>query len=244
MSAKILIAVAIVALTVTARADVAPTAEDLYAQGQAAYDRADYAVAIAWWQASYDLSGESGLLFNLAQAERLSGDCARSFATYRRFMAADPDQASEQHKLAEDLTRELAVTCRLTPPDPQPPPQPRPDAVTQHRGDGGRSLRVAGIAIGAGGASVIVAGLILGHHGQTLSNDVTAACAVSCDWATQAAKDASGRSDVAIGRALDVVGVAAIAGGAVAYYLGTRAGRLTVTPRSEGGAALSWSGSW
>ena len=58
--------VAIVALQIAAHAQT--SAEDLYTEGQAAYDRADYTTAVGKWQASYDVSKESGLLFNLAQA--------------------------------------------------------------------------------------------------------------------------------------------------------------------------------
>lgn len=230
------------------RADAPPSAESLYAEGQAAYDKADYAVAIAKWQESYQLSGESGLLFNLAQARRLSGNCTEALATYEKFLAADHDPASDQHKLADDFKRELAPTCgahQAPVLDPKPSLNLWVSAHEKHDGRRGRSLRLAGIAAGGTGIAVIAAGLALGHHGQTLGNDVSAACAISCDWAVQKGKDAAGRADVAIGYALDAVGAAAIAGGAVTYYLGTRGSGLTITPRpSEGGAMISWSGSW
>jgi hypothetical protein len=237
--------VAIGVLGNAARADAPPTAESLYAEGQAAYDKADYAVAIAKWQESYRLSGESGLLFNLAQSLRLSGSCAEALATYRKFLAADQDLTSEQHKLADDFTRELEPACGVP---KTPPVEPKPQVVVhraEHDAHLGRGLRLAGLVTGGIGVATLATGLSLGHHGQTLGNDVTAACAISCDWAVQKGKDASGRSDVAIGYALDAVGAAAIAGGAIAYYLGVRGSGLTVTPRpGEGGAFVSWSGAW
>ena len=234
-------------LRAAAHADASTAAEGLYAEGQAAYDKADYAAAIAKWQESYRLSGESGLLFNLAQAQRLSGDCGAALATYRKFIAADQDLTSEQHKLAEDFTRELKPTCGIPKASPiEPKPQVAEVAhPATHERHAGRNLRLAGLIAGGTGIAALATGLALGHHGQMLGDDVAAACAISCDWAVLKSKDAAGRSDVAVGYALDAVGGAAIAGGAIAYYLGVRGNGLTVTPRpSEGGAMLSWSGSW
>ncbi len=242
-----LVVTAVIVLEGAARADAPPTAESLYDEGEEAYEKANYAVAIAKWQESYKLSGENGLLFNLAQSLRLSGNCTEALATYRKFLAADQDLTSEQHKLADDFTRELEPTCGAT---KSPPVDPKPRVVevvhrAEHEGPSSRSLRLAGLIGGESGIAALATGLALGHHGQTLGNDVAAACTISCDWAVQKGKDAAGRTDVAIGYTLDVVGAAAIAGGAVAYYLGVRGSGLTVTPRpSEGGAMISWSGSW
>ena len=236
MKIAILIGV-LVALETAAFAQ--PSAEDLYTQGQESYDRADYATAVAKWQASYDLSKESGLLFILAQAKRLSGDCVGAFATYRRFVAVDTDPTSDQHKLAVDFVRELEGKC----PDPQPvlilPPKIERVPV---RMQSGRTWKIAGIVTSSVGAAAIAVGLGLGHHGASIGDEITAACQVSCDWAALKDKDARGKRAVTIGRVLDVVGVAAIAGGAVFYYLGVRQ-EVAVIP-TTGGGVVAWSGSW
>ena len=242
----LLLIITIVALSTTARADN-PSAEALYTAGQAAYDHGDYQIAIDKWQESYRLSGESGLLFNIAQAMRLAGDCTGAITTYRKFMAADADPASEQHKLAEDFTRELEPTCRAPAPvaDPKPPLGDRLNLVDPLNTpkDHGRALRIAGLGTGGAGIAAIATGLALGYHAQTLGQDVTDACRTSCDWAVQKDKEAAGRRDAMIGRVLDIAGATAIAGGVVMYYLGARQSGVTITPRSEG-ATLSWSGSW
>jgi len=248
----VLLIVALVALETTAIAQ--PNAEDLYAEGQAAYDRADYAGAITKWQASYDLSKEAGLLFNLAQAKRLAGDCAGAITTYRRFDTADADQASEQHKLTKDFVRELEGKC----PDPKPTVSPptivnRPTLdgglhlgprLTDRESDHGRTWKIAGLVTGGVGVVTIAVGLGLGHHGAAIGDEITAACATSCDWAALKDKNARGKRAVAIGKVLDVAGVAAVAGGAVFYYLGIRQETLTITPAPGGGGVVSWSGSW
>lgn len=256
-----LVVAAIAALGASARA--APSAEDLYAEGQAAYDRADYPTAIERWRASFEISGETGLLFNLAQAQRLSGDCPDALSTYRKFLAADADLTSEQHRLAEDLARELDSSCDEPPPISSAPVEPPtaaaiPDRAADHdliaavplsaRDDrtprSGRSRRITGLAIAGTGAALLVTGLIVGHHARALGDEVTRACASGCDWTTQRSKDAAGRRDAVIGHALDAVGVAAIAGGAILYYVGVRED-VVVEPRAHGaGIVVSWSGSW
>lgn len=250
-----LVILAIAALGGIAAAE--PSAEDLYAEGQAAYDRADYPTAIERWRASYEMSGEAGLLFNLAQAQRLAGNCAEALATYKKFLAADSDLVSEQHKLAEDFAQELDAKCPAEPVRHiEHPVAPRLNLVPglnlggeltdrNDRPASGRSLRVAGLATGGAGVALLVTGLIVGRHANTLGDEVTNACATSCDWADQKSKEAAGRRDAKIGYALDGVGVAAIAGGALMYYLGSRTSTVGVAPPArDGGAVLSWSGSW
>lgn len=256
---KILVTLVLIALIAVETSAVAqPSAEDLYAEGQTAYDRGDYKVAVTKWQTSYDLSKESGLLFNLAQARRQSGDCPGSLSTYRQFVAADTEPTSEQHQLAEDFVRELEGTCpakaALVAPSKIVAP-PNLDqklnsvaGLNDRKSDpsrSGRAWKIAGLVTGGVGIVTIGLGLGLGHHGATIGDEVTAACRTSCDWAALKDKDARGARDVAIGKALDVIGVAAVAGGAVFYYLGVRrdSETLTVAP-SGGGAVVSWSGSW
>jgi hypothetical protein len=221
----VLLVIAMLALEATAIAQ--PNAEGLYAEGQAAYDRADYATAIVKWQGSYDLSKEAGLLFNLAQAKRLAGDCASAIVTYRQFDATDADVASDQHKLAKDFLRELEGTC----------PAQKPAVIS--------SRIITGLVTGGVGVVTLAIGLGLGHHGASIGDEITTACATSCDWGALKDREARGKREVAIGKALDVVGVAAIAGGAVFYYLGKRQESLVVGPAPSGtGGVVSWRGAW
>ena len=248
----VLLLAALVVLETAAIAQ--PRAEDLYAEGQVAYDRADYATAIAKWQSSYDLSKEAGLLFNLAQAKRLAGDCAGAITTYRRFDTTDTDFTSEQHKLAKDFMRELDGTCPALSSAPTIVTHPKSGGelnlaprLTDHKSDrsrSGRSWKIAGLVTSGVGIATITIGLGLGHHGSSIGGEITAACATSCDWATLKDKDARGKRAVSIGKTLDVVGIAAVASGAIFYYLGARRETLTVAPTPGGGGVVSWSGAW
>lgn len=252
MTKIVLLIITISALGKAALAQPGAKAEDLYTEGQTAYDRADYATAIAKWQMAYDLSKEAGLLFNLAQAKRLAGDCAGAIATYRRFDMADADYTSDQHKLAKDFVRELKDMCPTVPVGPKITIDERPTSNVRLtdpesvRGESGRTWKIAGVATVGVGVVTIAIGLGLGHHGASIGDEITAACQdpTGCNWADLKDKDAQGKREVAIGKVLDVTGVAVIAGGAIFYYLGVRQETLTLTPAPGGGGVVSWSGSW
>lgn len=253
MKITLIVVATIAVLEMTAMAD--PTAEDHFNIGQQSYDRGDFSTAIQEWRAAYDLSGENDLLFNLAQAMRLSGDCAGAITTYQKFIAGDKTE-SEQHKLAEDFVRELAV-CSAKPPPisdrPKPAPlapltsvgQPKPVPMSTSSASPGRTLKIAGLVTGGAGVALLATGLVYGHHASSISDEVTIACHVSCDWATWKDKDAEGRRDVTIGRVIDGAGIAAIVGGAVLYYVGERRSSVVVSPHyREGGAVVSLIGAW
>lgn len=105
---------ALVLLTIAALEAVAAAspAEDLYVEGKGAYDRGDYQAAIERWQKSYQLSNEGDLLYNIAHALRLSGNCKGAIGTYKKFLAGEA--TAEQRKIAEDFVREMEPVCRAT----------------------------------------------------------------------------------------------------------------------------------
>jgi tetratricopeptide (TPR) repeat protein len=227
----------ITALTVSsvhASADPPPDPERLYQLGQDAYDAKNYDAAIAAWTRSYELSDRPELLFNIGQAYRLrdrAGDCALARDNYRRFVARTPD--SPQRALAIGFVAQLG-SC----PGQATTPVVVPTAT-------GHTNLERDLGIGTAGAGVVLVGIGIGfgHHASILSDDVTRACSMMCDWGIEKSKDAAGRRDEAIGLALDGVGAAAIIAGAVAYYVGIRQSPVEVQPR-PGGWTLSWSAAW
>lgn len=238
----------IVAMMITAlgsAAEASPTPEDLYDEGQAAYNGTDYVTAIVKWRASYEISREPVLLFNIAHAYRLSGDCKQAMSTYRQFISIDPK--ADERSLADDLVRELEPRCGASIPAPTPAiPKPAP-TIDQPVAKPGRTLKIAGLVAGGAGMASIAIGIGLGHHASTLGDEATLACSVSCDWSAEKSRDASGHRYATLGYAFDVLGVAAIASGAILYYLGDRESEIHIAPlvaRHESGAVVSWSGSW
>jgi tetratricopeptide (TPR) repeat protein len=85
----------------TARAQPAPgqpydkeRARALYAEGLRHYNVAEYDQAIESFKGAYLVSGDARLLFNVAQAYRLKGDCEQALRFYKNFQRENPDGQS------------------------------------------------------------------------------------------------------------------------------------------------------
>jgi tetratricopeptide (TPR) repeat protein len=93
---------AIVTTTIAVRADELDDARSLYDQGKALYDRGDYQEALARFSRAYALRPVPALLFNMAQASRLSGKghCAEALGLYERYLERDPapENLAEVHE--------------------------------------------------------------------------------------------------------------------------------------------------
>jgi len=244
-----------IAVLLAARvASAAPSeAEKLYKDGQTAYDDKRYDDAITAWSKSYELSHLPGLVFNIAQAYRLHGDCEKAVETYQKFIDLDPK--SKQRAAAEGFLHELQP-CKVEPPPPEPPPTPPPtppvdthvDVVKQPPPppvDHGRTKRLAGIASGAVGVVALAGGAYFGSQASSLADDVKKACANGCDYSAIKQKDSDGKSDEQLQWILFGVGAAGVAAGVALYVMGTHehAPPVAVAP-VNGGAAVTWSGSW
>jgi tetratricopeptide (TPR) repeat protein len=231
----------IVVMLHVAIAHAEPSPEQLFDEGQAAYDHGDYATAIAKWTDSYRLSKQPLLLLNLAQAYRLGGDCQHALADYREYLAADPSPG-EQHDLAAGFVRELEPKCG----SPSPPAQvDRVEQPVEVHPRPGHSTKIAGLVTGGAGVAVMATGLLFGRRASALGDEVTQDCAASCSWSIEKTKEANGQRDATVGKALDGVGLGAIAIGVGMYLYGAHAEAptLTVQPIASG-ASLSWSGRW
>lgn len=239
-----------------ARADTPADAEELYRDGQSAYDAGDYDKAIAAWQRSYDISDEPALLFNLGQAHRLRGkpgDCTLARAAYTKFLAHDP--APEQRTATERFLASIqACAARederaeptTTPPATAlPAPQP-PSSVPVDEPGRRRSLRIAGLSLGAGGIALVATGLYFGHRARALGDEVTTECASGCDWGVYRHKQDDGQRAQTLQWVGYATGVAALVAGGALYWLGSRApaaSRLALVPRPDGGT-VTWVARW
>jgi tetratricopeptide (TPR) repeat protein len=89
-----LIAIGVMAWVGLAAAAPVDDARKLYNEGDAYYHAADYDRAIEAFRQAYALSKSPGLLFNLAQAHRLKGDCRQALTLYRNYLRALPAAAN------------------------------------------------------------------------------------------------------------------------------------------------------
>ena len=230
--------------------DPTAKAKELYTEGKRYYDVADYAHAIESWKQAYVLSSAAMLLYNIGQAYRLSGDCAsalRFYATYEREAGADVDKAGLD---------EARARCNPQPTGANPPatfpvsPQPATPSTMHDVGmdrppvpprEHDSSMKTAGIATAAGGAVLLGLGLYLDH---VASDDASKVESFRGVWTTtQQDWQSSGQTASTWGAIATGAGVAALAGGAVLYYLGMRSDRMdvAVTPHA---ATVVWAGSF
>lgn len=231
----------------------APSAEELFDQGQTYWANGDYANAAAKWNESYALSKEPELLFNIAQALRLDGRCVEALATYRRFITILPGH--KERPLADDFIRELTARCDV---EKAPRDQssiknagehPRRDRdVVEHDNEAHPAgLKIAGLAVVGAGVVSVVTGLYFGYRASSLAEEVSDACpGAECDWAVLGSKEAEGRSAETKQYVFAGIGAVAIIGGGVMYWLGSReqgSAPIAIAP-GRNGAVLTWSGSW
>src|SRR5258706_11506113 len=67
-----------------------PEAREHYTSALRHFDVQQYAEAIVDFQAAYQISPQSEILYGLAQAERLAGDCPRAIVAYESYLRTEP----------------------------------------------------------------------------------------------------------------------------------------------------------
>lgn len=233
----------------TVRADdlarqVPREARDLAERGRAFHAAGDYMSAIVAFKQAYAIAPSPGLLFNLAQAYRLAGDCADAAWMYRNFLAssADSDQravAQQQLATVEQCGRgpglRLAApvvaapvlaaaltssTARGGATHATAPLEAR--ATTTSDNDGVREMRL-GVGLAIGGSALLAGAAYFALDAHDAANSVSATYAKGGTWADVADADARGQRDATLAKVLGATGAVAIASGGVCYYLGRRA---------------------
>jgi tetratricopeptide (TPR) repeat protein len=170
-------------------------ARETYARGKAAYQQGEYAEALQHFEDAYRQSRAPALLFNMAQAHRLSGPehCQQALDLYRRYLVEDP-RASNREEAAERVGEMRACVDRASAePEPvaapalppaeagtndepvarpkpaTPPPAVKPDAPPQR-------TPVAAILVTGAGAALGVAGGILYLRARAKYDQVERSC--------------------------------------------------------------------
>ncbi|MGE5185762.1 MAG: tetratricopeptide repeat protein [Acidobacteriota bacterium] len=266
MRAAIILA-SLVAAGGPARADrkrpepIPQKARDLADRGRAYHDAGDYADAIAAFREAYVLAPSPGLLFNLAQAYRLAGQCDDAAWMYRRYLDTNPAQA--QRALAEThlATVEkcghgglrIAVAPTLVPQIPEPRPEQHvaravaaaPLEVTaQAAGTTGSREKRIGVALAIGGSVVLAGAGYFALDAYSASNTVSQAYQDGGKWSDVAAANQRGQRSQTMAELLGITGGLAVASGAVLYTLGRhyeQAQHVAVVPTAGGaGVHVSW----
>lgn len=136
-------------------------ADALFTAGREAYARRDYRAAADLFARAHQQSGAPGLLFNIAQAWRLAGDCAQAARYYRQYLGAVPDAENRDDaevKLS-DMER-CAEEAEAQAPGPGAAPiepAPRVAATVATTASPQRDAPAIGLWIAGGGAVLLAA---------------------------------------------------------------------------------------
>jgi tetratricopeptide (TPR) repeat protein len=191
--------VLLVATAAPSRADEAEDARAVYALGKAAYDRGEYQEALTHFTRAYALRPAPALLFNMAQASRLSGKghCAEALDLYERYLERDP-APENRTEVEERIVQMRACASAAKPVAPlTPAPGPtvplpvapanalRPDSESPpaHHSPPLAAVLATGI-----GASMALAGGVLYLRARSKFGEAQAACpcpeGTYSDWET------------------------------------------------------------
>jgi len=208
-----------------------PKAHDLLVQGLTHFEAKEYEQAIREFRAGYAVDPRPELLFAIAQAERLSGDCLSAINAYERFLETGPgERQTEAATLAIERCRTaLGAAGAKSAPDPeparqparQPAPAPIVPATAPPAAPDSDSLRTPWYKdkLGAGllAAGVVTASVGLGYYVASSSDESAANEAATYGEYVDLMDRAEGRRKVAfVGLG---VGAGLVTGAVVHYWL-------------------------
>ena len=250
---KVLWVVTALALTHSAAADTVPNrARDLAERGRVAHDARDYSTAIVSFTEAYALAPAPGLLFNLAQAYRLRGNCDDAALMYRRFLATNPPGDARLLAEAHLSTVERCLAAKITVPVetnvlqmPGPIPigrRDRPSVAQQATTAEWRTGEQVGLGLAIGGGAALLLAGYYGYESHQAETDVERRYAAGEKWKTLEARAAEGDRAGTIAKVSLGLGAAAVAAGAAVLVIDRRRHKtLRIEPVARGARiGISW----
>jgi tetratricopeptide (TPR) repeat protein len=214
-----------------------PPAARLYEEGMAAYDAGKYEEALAAFTESYNLSGETGLLYNLAVCSERTGREEKAIAYYELYLEENPDteDAADVKARLESLRKPADAAAppagEETPPAPEetPPEETPPETAQATRADvvtdldaidaaqAGKAPVGPAVVVGAGGL-VLAAGILTAISAYKKYGDLESSCSPDC---TDAQLEPT-RSTALAADILMISGGVAVAAGALWWIMTAR----------------------
>jgi hypothetical protein len=231
-----------------ARGDAAADADKHVAAAKAAFAEERYPDAIAEFRAAHALRPDPKLVYSIAQAQRLAGDCRGAIVSYEEFLATKPDAKLSEYSEANIAQCKKVIASQPEPVvEPTPPPvepapvEPTPTPILEPSPppEGGRPWYRdwVGNALVIGGVAGIAVGATFYVSGRNAAGKVNdASDHQSFLDAREAASSALTKQR--IGLVAAGVGVGLVVGGVLHYKMsGKREVRVTAVP-TNGGAAI------
>ncbi len=240
-------------------ADTVPNrARDLAERGRVAHDARDYAMAIVSFTEAYALAPAPGLLFNLAQAYRLRGNCDDAALMYRRFLATHPPEDARLLAEAHLSTVERCLAAQITVPASapvlrmpgtipigkrdQPSVAKKPSSSSSSSSPSWRTGEQVGLGLAIGGGAALLFAGYYGYESHQAEADVERRYAAGEKWRTLEARAAEGDRAGTIAKVSLGLGAAAVAAGAAVLVIDRRRHRaLKIEPVARGARiGVSW----
>ena len=249
----------VVALAAPAYADnalsperVPNKARALADKGRAAHQAGDYDAAIAAFKEAYVLAPSPGLLFNIAQAYRLAGNCDEASWMYRRFLDTGPiglgRKLAEQHLAAVEKCSTGALRVEPPPPEKDDAKLPEPKLGTHAHvtvsSEHDSKLKPWGLVVGLSGAASLATAAAFAIDAKLASDTVADTYKRGGKWSDIADVDARGKRSATIATVTGIAGGVAAATGVALYALGhhyEEAQHVAVIPTTRGAqVSLTW----
>jgi len=259
----VLLAALLTLSTRDARGDTAADIAKHVEAAKAAFAEERYTDAIAEFRAANALKPDPKIVYSIAQAQRLAGDCKGAIESYQEFLTTKPEAKLKEYSETNIAQCKKELASQPTPPveptptpvvEPTPTPvEPTPTPVVEptpmptqpepppeggrpwYRDWIGNALVIGGVAGIAVGATFFVSG----RNAASKVND--ASDHESFLEARDAASSALTKQRIGLGAA--AVGVGLVVGGVLHYKMsGKREVRVTAVP-TAGGAAIVVGGS-
>jgi tetratricopeptide (TPR) repeat protein len=232
-----------------------PTKARLLAEkGRALHNAGDYNAAVSAFKEAYVLAPSPGLLFNIAQAYRLAGNCDEAAWMYRRFLDTSPignhRALAENHLAAVERCGSGGLKVGTSQPqaDAVPIPEPAAGSLVTFAAlpDNSRSRKYKRIGLGTaiGGGALLAGAAYFAIDANEAANAVAETYKRGGKWDDIKDVDARGRRSSTIATALGIGGGLAVVSGAVLFGVGRhyeQAQHVAVTPTARGAqVSLSW----
>ena len=224
---------------------IPPKARALAVQGRAFHDTGDYGNAIIAFKEAYVMAPSAGLLFNLAQAYRLAGNCDDAALMYRRYIATGPSVEGRTIALGHLATVERCThkAALGIPQDGGAPVVIKTDRAsgslfaTAPRARRGALQKTAGLGLVIGGGVALAVATYYGVEAHNAAVDVETGYAMGAKWKDLADTDARGEHAATYAKVFGIGGGVAVAGGVALYLLGRHTDQsvpIAIAPSKQG----------
>jgi tetratricopeptide (TPR) repeat protein len=222
MRGGILAAVILLATAAFAQEPDEEIARRHFERGRLQYAAGNYAAALQEFLAARKVHPVGALDYNIARCYDRLEKPSEAITNYQQYLLSEdnPPDAAQVRQRVEILKQRLEMLRQHRPLPPE--------------AEGGASLRIAGITVGAIGLACLVAGLATGVLAQQASDDLSKLDQTRPRVPFDPAKESEGKTDQLLEGVFLGVGFAAVATAAVLYGVGHRAKRPKALSLREG----------